>query len=154
MPKPDGTTRIDHQLLRYKDGSFTFVEAPAGPVVSIARSPRGQLYVTDGEAIHRRDGEGWTLVGRFDWPSPYVSLLVDEQGGMWAGAMQRLREGPSLAMTPGCATPFVYLYDASDKNPSTFNYPSTRKALAGFAEADSLGLVEFTASGARRVGVK
>jgi hypothetical protein len=146
----------DNRLVHYKDGAFAVVEVPTARIVSLARSPQGQLILTDGETIHRRDGDRWVLIGRLDWSIKTLSLFVDEQGAMWArsGGVQRLREGKSLDLGADCATPFVYLYDASGDNPANFSYPSTRKALASFAGASALGFVEFEAGGRKRVGVK
>jgi hypothetical protein len=54
----------------------------------------------------------------------------------------------------GCATPFVFLYDVSEKSPPGFDFPSTRKALSTFAKASDISLVEFMYESKRRLGVR
>lgn len=85
-----------------------------------------------------------------------MGLLVQDRSGR-----VRLRERQFLTRhfevrtgKEGCTTPFVYLYQVSEKNDRKFTFPSTRKALASFAEVEQLTLVEFHEAGGWRLGLK
>ncbi|EYF06085.1 hypothetical protein [Chondromyces apiculatus] len=141
-------------ILHYQSGTFSALPTLDKPVTKVFVSQQRQLHASDGQTIHRHEDGKWVPVAHFAWPMPLQNLVLD-QGTFWAtsGGVQRFREGSSLAMHDGCATPFVFLYDVSDKNPADFTFPTTRKALATFPGAAELSLVEFR-EGTRRLGVK
>ena len=58
------------------------------------------------------------------------------------------------AFAEGCATPFVFLYDISDKSPPGFDFPATRKALSSFPRVADISLVEFMHTSRRRLGLR
>jgi hypothetical protein len=84
-----------------------------------------------------------------------ATLVMDERDRIWASldSVYLLAEGKGTAFEDGCPTPFVHLYDVSADNPKDFTFPATRKALSTFAGVTEVGLVDFHAEGARRLGI-
>jgi hypothetical protein len=143
-------------VLRYKDGAFSPLPPLERRIVAAFVSPRGQLHVSDGKTVYRFDGAAWTPAFALPAEAGGASVVMDEKDTLWASSgsrVYRLHPGPAVAKPGECATPFVYLYAASYKNGKDYTYPTTRKALAGFPEASSLGFVEFGATYDRGVGV-
>ncbi len=141
-------------ILHYRDGTFEPLPPLDKPVRDVFVSPRGELHVSDGETIHRRDEGRWTPVATLEKPSAVSKLAMDGET-FWAESgpnIAKLRETARAPLPGGCATPFVYLYEVADNNAKDFTFPSTRKALSAFPEASAVRLVEFQ-DGKRHLGV-
>ncbi len=145
-------------ILHYQAGQITALPKVDAEVAFL--SPDGKLFAADERAVHRLDGERWTLVARIAWRPHFLGNMAVEGETFWATlgpwaarTAYRLRPGPDPAFKESCTTPFVYLYDVNLDNAKTFTFPATRKALSTFAEHDDLGLVEFVEAGSRRLGI-
>ncbi|EYF06087.1 Hypothetical protein CAP_2277 [Chondromyces apiculatus DSM 436] len=140
-------------IVHYLNGTFSALPKLDKPMKNVFVSQQRQLHVNDGHTIHRHEDGTWVPVAHLAWPPEFWSIDLHE-GTFWvsAGGLHRLREGKGVAFEEGCATPFVFLYDVSSKNPADFTFPTTRKALATFPSVSELRLVEFQENG-RRLGV-
>lgn len=114
----------------------------------------GVLYVSDGLAVHRLDNGAWTKVASFNWTTSFGRNMVLHKGKFYRsfGGLEEFIPTTSIEFTPGCTTPFLWLYDIKPDTPAGFAFPATRKGLAGFAELKSIALVEFVGS-TRSLGV-
>ncbi len=143
-------------ILRYQKGTFEPLPPVGEPVSHVFVSAKGKLHAHTKTTLYRFDEGKWTPVAHFNWEASYRTLVLDENDKLWAGdygAAYRFHEGPSTVFSDDCKTPFVYLYDVSPKNDDKFTFPSTRKAMASFAEASELHLVDFPAGDRRRLGM-
>lgn len=141
-------------ILRYHDGAFEPVADLGRPVVNVFVSPDGKLHAYDGQTIHRHEEGKWTAVARLAEPKKLRAFAV-EKDSFYAmdGAVLALRETARGPAPEGCATWFVYLYEAADKNEPKFTYPATRKALSSFPQVADLGLVEIRDDYKRHLGL-
>jgi hypothetical protein len=143
-------------VLHYKNGEFEAVQDLERPIQNIFVSPSGKLHANDGRTIHRYEGDKWVPAAHLAVPASFSEMAMDDKETIWVGngGVYRLRPTTQGAAAPvACATPFVYLYEVSSKNEKNYSYPSTRKALSTFAEVDAIGLVEFTDSHEKRLGI-
>ncbi|NUO49725.1 MAG: hypothetical protein HOV80_12795, partial [Polyangiaceae bacterium] len=145
----------DKQILEYKDGGFSQLPAlPGDKKLVKAFVDRDTLHATDGNVIYKLDGGAWKTAATLVWSSDFSHLLLRD-GTYWgvsASKLVKLVPGKSNAYTEGCKTPFVQLYDVSDKAEPTYKFPTTTKALATFADIEKVGLVEYY-EGRRRLGI-
>jgi len=162
-------------ILAYRAGAFAPLPPLAKPARNVFVSMTGQLHASDGETIHRLEGDVWVPVARLAWPTRFASLAVDGdtfwgtraprhaderdsrgwRHALWASrldAVYRLRDAPAADDREGCPTPFVYLYEVSGNNGDRYTYPETRRALSSFPDASEIELVEFR-EGVPRLGV-
>jgi hypothetical protein len=65
-----------------------------------------------------------------------------------------LRFVPPKPPSSECTTPFVLLYQLSKVAPASFDYPATRKTLAGHTEFTDVKFIEFTRNGQRFFGAR
>ncbi len=56
-------------------------------------------------------------------------------------------------LTESCSTPFLFLYDVSDRTPKKFDFPRTKKALKAFEKRTTETLLDFNHGGKRRLGI-
>jgi hypothetical protein len=153
---------------RFREGLFAYKN---GQFVEVAKLPKETAFVflsaaspselwalgPEGVAVRRGEASTFTSVARFRFRTSFQSAARTESG-TWAsieqGPVVQLVKTVSESPTPGCATPFVYLYDVSPKNDAKYTFPTTQKALAAFPERESLTLVEAVIDGRRRLGVR
>ncbi len=147
-------TRGAQPILHYINGKVEALPIALKDPTNAFASPGGVLYVTDGITINRWDESKWTEVGHLNWKETFYYVTVDDEGTILisCGGICKLVEGPSVAITESCTTPFVYMYEVSYDNDANFTFPTTRKALATFEGVSDLGLVEFVENG-RKLGI-
>jgi hypothetical protein len=145
----------DKQILEYRDGNFSRLAAlPGDKKLARAFVDKDVLHATDGNVIYRFDAGAWKTVATLVWSSDFSHLLLRD-GAYWGvsiGKLVKLVPGKSIAYAEGCKTPFVQLYDVSDKAEPTYKFPTTTKALSTFADIEKVGLVEYY-EGRRRLGI-
>jgi len=142
-------------ILQYKEGKFEALPKLDKPIRDIFVSPSGKLHGVSGHTIQRFEDGKWVHVANLHHFMTYSRIAVDEQGTYWVQTdkISRLREGEGADYKPGCANPFVYLYDVALRNSANYTFPATQKALSTFADVKDLELVEYLAGG-RRLGVR
>lgn len=142
-------------LLHYKDGHFEMVAPPGKQIVNMTAAPSGELYVSDGETLFRRDDGKWTPIARFDWPRAFETFAVYE-GTVWVSTNDqvfRLKPGRGVEPRDDCPSPFVYLQDVKPERAAKERYPNTTAAIASFPEAADLSFQAFTEGNRPRIGV-
>ncbi len=142
-------------LLHYKDGHFERVNPPGKHIVNIAAAPSGELYISDGETLFRRDEGKWTPIARFDWPRTFETFAVYE-GAFWASTNKqvfRLKPGKGVEPRDDCPSPFVYIKDVDPERAWKERYPNTAAAIGSFPEAADLAFLAFTVAERPRIGV-
>jgi len=141
-------------ILRYKQGVIEPMPSPGSSVEQLFLSDKGQLHAFDGKEIFRFEQERWAPVARLAWSSFLGDLILRDGVFLYGsqGSINRLVPGESIEFREGCKTPFVYVYDVDPRNDRKYTFPSTRKALSSFAEAEQLELVEFD-EGRFRLGI-
>ncbi|NUO49724.1 MAG: hypothetical protein HOV80_12790 [Polyangiaceae bacterium] len=142
------------RLIEYKGGEFRTLPALPRKMVDAAVSNDGTLYVTDGTKIYRLKGDAWDHVGSLAWSTDFYSFAAYD-GALWTvsgGGLYRLEPGKGIGYTDDCKTPFVRLYDVSDKSELGYTFPTTTKALSTFADVEKISLVEYNESN-RRLGI-
>ncbi|MFO0588374.1 MAG: hypothetical protein U0441_12570 [Polyangiaceae bacterium] len=145
----------ERPLLHYKDGHFERVDPPGKRIANIAAAPSGELYVSDGRTIFRRDEGKWTPVARLDWPRTFDNFGVYE-GEFWASTNRqvfRLRPGKGVEPRDDCPSPFVYIQDVKPERAATERYPNTAAAIASFPEAADVTFLAFTVADRPSIGV-
>ena len=75
----------------------------------------------------------------------------------YGGTLYELKETDSISLDPqaktvDCQTPFVHVFDVSDKTQKSHRFPDSAKRLSTFAHLDRVKLVEFQLDG-RRIGI-
>lgn len=146
--------------LRYTGAAFEKLPAPPVDlkVVFVSSGPDRKLHGTDGETVYRLD-DAWTPIARFGGFPGKVTAMAGDGKGLWivrderAGSVTIDGAATATAWRDDCETPFVFLYDVAAKNERTYTFPTTRKALATFAEVGDVTLVETNTDGQRRLGV-
>lgn len=128
----------------YKEGRVEKMPPVVNGAQQIFMSPNHRLYAGNSWGLHRWDKDHWTHIAKFPWKHGYPRFFADKSERIWESwGAQMYREGKSVEPNDGCPTLFVHLYDVSEENKSGFTFPTTRKALATFAEVNDLTLVDF-----------
>lgn len=143
-------------VVRYIDGRVETLPEIADGTERLFMSPNKKLYAANPWGIHRWDKDHWTQVARFGWEQKTYGLIADDKEQFWQTFWGGFvyRPGKATIMTDDCSTPFVFLYDVPLINEASYTFPTTRKALASFADVNDLTLVDFTQlQGERRLGV-
>jgi hypothetical protein len=144
-------------IVRYRNGTFEALPALPRPARNVFVSADGRLlHASDGRTIRRLQDGAWKVVARLAWPATFQTMAIHE-GAIWGGSgdgVYKLVETQVPPLDDSCTSPFVYLYDVSPKNAKDYSFPETRKALASFADAPDITLVDFWEEDVRRLGVR
>jgi hypothetical protein len=142
------------RLIEYRGGEFRALPALPRKMFDAAVSNDGMLYVTDGTKIYRLQDGAWKHLGSLPWSTDFYTFAAYD-GALWAtsgASLYKLEPGEGIGSAEGCKTPFVRLYDVSDKSELGYTFPTTTKALSTFADVEKISLVEYIET-RRRLGI-
>jgi hypothetical protein len=157
LGKGDELWFVSGNLAHFDGTTWRAVDNPSSTLlVDADTAPDGTLWAADEGAVYRHDGQRWTKL-----PLPpkakVTSLAVDDRGVAWVasgttllrhggkapaqtivigapGTPERARPKLPRAGSPRCAANLVVLYGFTKVTPDDYDFPMTRKAVAGHWE--------------------
>jgi hypothetical protein len=170
LVRPANKRPASDTLLRFVDGVWTRFNPPANETET---SGLRTVFALDrdtalvGTALSARSNTAAALLATYDATligAPTDLRIVFELDKFKpTAATATASEAPAAPAAPtplfptytdSCQTPFVYIFDVSGNAPADFVFPTTKKALASFAQLSDITLVEVNHQGKRRLGAR
>ncbi len=159
-----GMSKADSKplLMRFNGKSWSKESLPVseGIFESLSGNSSGMLIATIGGSLwQKQKNQAWTKVAlpgdekaTNAWATDgfiYALGISDKNGTLYRSKAARRAaylgdpgpEQPFAQATPECTTPFVVMYRATDNVRPDYDFPLTRKALAGHTEFEGMHLV-------------